>query len=260
MKLDDVLNDLTQTLGLKKGDTVSWEQIRQWPEGALEIFLNAGWIKPKEPAKSVVCPGCEENCFMPVHVSPTVNAKTIRAFVACDRRDDMGRIPIPLDYLKQWQITERQVAGWISQELGIKSKPKKDKKTKIFLLGDLQGNKKTGSLELVCGERVSLKVSEYSLLLNEIIYFENSGIKIDQKAIFNMVDRSPPANRYDPSIARREVNKLDTQARHKGWQKAYRELKRKNSDRSDNWYALQIVNMHIGKNYSPETIRKNMKK
>ena len=105
-----------------------------------------------------------------------------------------------------------------------------------------------------------LKVSEYSLPLNEIIYFENNELLIDRKAILSLVDRSSPANQYKPSIAKREANKLNTQVRHKNWQKAYRELKRKKSDMSDSWCALQIAKMPIGKNYSPETIRKNMKK
>lgn len=75
-----------------------------------------------------------------------------------------------------------------------------------------------------------------------------------------MIDRPLSSNQYKPSIARREVNKLDTQTRHKGWQKAYRELKRKNPNKSDNWCALQIAKMPIGKGKSQETIRKNMKK
>ncbi len=260
MTLSDVLGELILRICPKDNGTVSWEQVREWPGGALGIFQIAGWIKPKVSAKSVTCPGCEENCFMPVHVSPTVQEKPIQAFVACDRRDDMGKIPIPLDTLQQWQITESQVAQWIANELSLKGKPKKDKTTRTMQVGDFQGKKQSGRLELVNVEPVSLKASGHFLALNEIVYFENNGIQIDQGAVINMVDRPPSSNRYKPSIARREVNKLDTQARYKGWQKTYRELKRKNSDRSDNWCALQIAKMPIGKNYSSETIRKNMKK
>ena len=259
MTLNDVLSDLILRIPSKDNDTVSWEQVREWPEDALAIFQDAGWIIPKAPAKSVLCPGCEENCFMPVHVFPTVQGKPMRAFVACDKRDDMGNIPIPPENLRQWQVTAGQIAQWIARELGLKGKPKKDKGTKNFLVGNIQGKKKTGSVELVCSKSVSLKVSDHFLTLNEIIYFENSEIKIDRAVIFNMVDRSPPTKKYKPSIARREANKLDTQEMYKSWQKAYRKIKKERRNMSDVWYSQQIAKMSIAQRRSADTIRKNMK-
>ena len=50
MTLEDVLQELIQVLSSKGDGTISWEQVRQWPESAIEIFQDAGWIKPKEPA------------------------------------------------------------------------------------------------------------------------------------------------------------------------------------------------------------------
>jgi len=106
MTLEDVLQELIQVLSSKGDGTISWEQVREWPESTIEIFQDAGWIKPKTPAKSVECPGCEENCFMPVHVYPAVQDRPAKAFIACDKLDYMGRISISLDCLQQWQITE----------------------------------------------------------------------------------------------------------------------------------------------------------
>lgn len=260
MILEDVLQELVKVLGSKNGGTISWELVREWPEEAIELFQSAGWIKPKASSKSVTCPGCEENCFMPVHVFPAIQGKPVRAFVACDRRDDMGNIPIPLDTLRQWQTTEKQVAGWIGRELGIRNKPKKDKTTRNFLIGDVQGKKKTGPLELVCEKLTSLKASEHLLSLNEVVYFENNGIKIDQEAILNLVNRPSSPDRYKPSNARREAQKLDTQAMYKGWQRAYRKIKKELRDMSDVWYSQQIAKMDIAQGRSEKTIRKEMKK
>lgn len=91
--------------GNLEGDT-TLDQVREWPEEAVEIFQNVGWIKPKEPAQTVVCPGCEENCFMPVNVRKFAKG-LVKAFITCDKLDYMGPVLIPLDYLKQWQITEK---------------------------------------------------------------------------------------------------------------------------------------------------------
>ena len=258
MTLDDVLSDLILRLSSKDDGTISWEQFREWPDGAVEIFQNAGWIKPTASANSVECPGCEENCFMPAHIYPPVGDKPARVLVACDMRDDMGMIPIPSEYLQQWQITENQVARWIAHALGLKGKPKKDKKSGTIHIGNVQGKKKTGLLEWVVQKPVSLKVSGHTLALIEVVYFKSNHLLVDEEAIINMVDM-PPTERYKPSIARREANKLKTQERYKRWQKAYRELKVERPEKSGNWCALQISKMPIGKNHGSETIRKNMK-
>lgn len=260
MTLGDVLQDLIQRLDSQGDGIIAWEQIREWPQEAVEIFQNAGWIKTGVPVKSVLCPGCEENCFMPVHASSTMHGKSVLAFVACDRRDDMGRIRIPPDYLQQWQVTENQIARWLGAKLGIRNKPKKNKTTQTIQIGSLRGNKKAGCLELASTAPVSLKVSEHSLPLNEIIYFESNQLQIDRNAILNMVDRSPPSNRYQPSNARREARKLDTYEMYKSWQKEYQKLKRKRQNMSDVWYSQQIAKMDIAQSRSAETIRKEMKK
>jgi len=260
MTFDDVLEEVIYHLGSNRDSLLSWEQVREWPEGAMESFLDSGWIKPAVPAKSVVCPGCEENCFMPVHIKPETERETSQAFVDCDRRKDMGRVPLTLVHLQQWQVMENGVARWIGRELGLKTKPKKGKTTRTTQIGDLQGKKNSRGLDLVWAAPTSLKISGHSLLLSEIVFFEGSQLQIDREAVLKMVDRLPPENRYNPSTARREARKLDTRTRYQGWKKVYRELKRKNPGKSDNWCALQIARMAIGNHFSSETIRKNMKR
>jgi hypothetical protein len=67
-------------------------------------------------------------------------------------------------------------------------------------------------------------------------------------------------NRAKPSNARREVRKLDTQARYKSWQNEYRRLRKKRPEMSDVWYSQQIAKTGNGTGSSAETIRKHMKK
>ena len=107
MTFEDVLQELIHCLGSEGDSTLGWEQVRQWPEGAVEVFQKAGWIKATTPTMTVECPGCVENCFMPVRVFPAQNGKAARAVVACDRRDDMGNVKIPLARLQQWQAYPR---------------------------------------------------------------------------------------------------------------------------------------------------------
>lgn len=262
MTQEDVLQELIQRLGSGGDSTLAWEQIREWPKGAVEGFEKAGWIKAAAPASTLECPGCEHNCFMPVHVLPEANGRPSRAFVACDRRDDMGRVKIPLVRLRQWQVTESQVARWVSGALGLKAKPEHEKTSGAYKLGDLQGNKRVGSLEFDTAKSVSLKSSGHSLPLIEVVYFEGDYPCIDRTAIQGLVDLPPAsetANRYKPSAARREARKLDTQVMHKSWKKGYREWKRKRPGMTDVWYSQQVAKMDIAQGRDAETIRKHMK-
>jgi len=260
MTLNDVLQDLIERLDSNENHPISEEQIREWPENAVAIFQDAGWIKPLPPAKSVECPGCEENCCMPVHSIPPKNGQPSRNYVACDRRDDMGRIPIPPDMLEQWQITEYPVARWIGRTLGLKGKAKKDKESGAIHIGNVQGKNRNSLLKWVPGPPVSLQASGHSLWLIDVIQFKGSQIQVDQAAIMRMVDRPPPADGYSPSTAKREARKLNTQALHMDWQKAYRKLKKDKPGKSDSWYAQEISRMNIAQGRKSETIRKNMKK
>jgi hypothetical protein len=60
--------------------------------------------------------------------------------------------------------------------------------------------------------------------------------------------------------ARREVRKLETQARYASWNRAYRRLIKRRPDASDVWCSEKIAGMKIAEGSRAETIRKHMKK
>jgi hypothetical protein len=193
--LEDVLRELIQRLGSADDGTISWEQVRAWPEGALEAFLAAGWLKPTAPAASVECPGCEENCFMPARVLPASNERPARAYVVCDRRDDMGRVKIPLVRLQQWQLTHGQVARWVSRELGLKAKPQKDGSTGLYKLGIMPGKDRLGLLELSVTHPASLSTSGHSLPLQDVLFIDSGRLVIERSTVIAMIDMPPITRR-----------------------------------------------------------------
>lgn len=262
MSLDEAFQELLNYLSGQKDYTIAWEQARHWPKGLLAALLKAGLLKQATPATTVECTGCYEYCFMPVHVLPAYNGQPGRAFITCDRRDDMGRVKIPFERLQQWQLSQIQLAKWLSLELGIKTKPVGNNSS-VFTLGSLQGKKRLGVLELDFADKVLLKTAGHSLPLFEAIAFDSDIPKVDRNTVLSMVDLQPspePSVRYQPSIAKREARKLDTQAMYKNWQKEYRKLKRTKPGKSDVWYSQQIAKMDIAKDKNAETIRKKMTK
>ena len=62
-----------------------------------------------------------------------------------------------------------------------------------------------------------------------------------------------------PNTARREARKLDTEARYRRWQTAYRRLKRRRPNMSDVWYAWKIAGQEVAAGFKADTIRKHMK-
>lgn len=223
MTLADVLQELIERLGSGGDTTVAWEQVRHWPSGAIGVFQKAGWIKPTVPASIVECPSCEENCFVPVHVVRARSGRASRAYVACEQHAHVGRVKIAMSRLRQWQITEAQIARWVSGALGLRGNPEQDKATRVFTLGTMQGKKQVASLEFDATDSVCLKASGHSLPLKQVVNCEGKQPDIDRGAIVALVDL-PPASiseeRFEPSTPRydapkrgRAIKSADGQAR-----------------------------------------------
>lgn len=90
----------------------------------------------------------------------------------------------------------------------------------------------------------------------------NSSLEeLDAAMLHQPVDAATTAdNRYTPNNAKREARKLDTQAMHERWQKAYRDLKKQRRNMPDTWYAQQIAKQDIAAGRKGGTIRKQMTK
>ena len=68
-----------------------------------------------------------------------------------------------------------------------------------------------------------------------------------------------PAEKPRGSTVRREARRLDTEALHRQWQKAYETAKKARPNMTVSWHSKQISKMPIAKNRSAETIRRNLK-
>lgn len=81
-------------------------EVRRWPEGIFAEFEKGQYLTPAEPATMLECPGCEEACFMHVHIQQHRNdSNQSIAFIACLERDDVGRVRVDFADLRRWQMT-----------------------------------------------------------------------------------------------------------------------------------------------------------
>lgn len=220
-------------------------------------------MQSAQPAHVVECDGCEENCFMPVTVYPIADDRPARAFITCDKRDDIGRVRVDFHRMKQWQCTGELVANALCRLLSF-AIPPATVESSGWMLGTIKSKKKHNSaVKLRIVNRAVLQVGGHDVALADLLTFADGTVSLDKDALFELASKpvaSPIAPKYSPSTAKRDARKLATQERYANWQKAYRKIKRDHPNKLDSWIAAQIFkDKDIAKGASVGTIRKNMK-
>ena len=261
MNHQNVLSELLSRLEQSNGNIIiTWDYVQTWDDGVLVTLLCYELIKPRAKAHSLECLGCEEHCFQEVHFS---QKDSKRAFIICDEpemQNQMGRIDVPYERLKQWKMDIMLVAKVIAKLLGLNQEIKTEKSDDFIKLGRLNG--KYGR-HWICLDKhsLSLNVNQKFKPLNEALVFEKEKLILDRFHIDDLINQKniSHSKAYTPSIDKRETRKQQTQAMYEDWKKEFQQMKRKYPKKSDAWISKQISKMGIAQDRSSETIRKNMK-
>ncbi len=256
------LSELLGRVGARFGEsvTVSTQELNQWPAAAVSALKAQGLLLKARPAKSVVCPGCEQACSMAVHTVTHPQTATATSFVVCDKRSDTHRVAIAAAQLALWRCDAQAVCGFVAACLGLQPTSVQPPDDGSLLVGVARGSKRTQMLCLRAAQgHLTLVAGTNGLPLAGLIGFDNSRFMLDPVAIGHMVDAATTGDpRYTPSTVKREARKLDTQAMYASWQKAYRDLLKKSPGKSDVWYANQIAKKPISQGRNASTIKKHM--
>ena len=89
----DALIELLARVGARNGAEVlvSAEELSQWPAAAVAAMKSQKLLAQARPTSTVVCPGCERECVMPVHTLPA-GPRDPASFIVCDKRSDINRV------------------------------------------------------------------------------------------------------------------------------------------------------------------------
>jgi hypothetical protein len=185
MTFNDVLLELLGHLRAEnKPIMINWDSVQQWPEGALNAFLQLGFLIPASAAQSIECNACENHCFMDVinltHDDPALT----RAFIVCDDADmqsQMGRVKIPLHRLQQWQGSLKQLSQVIADLLGLKDKITFIANQPVVKLGMLKAQKGRRWVTLN-GSDLSIEINQHTIPIDELLYFDDKQLVIDPPA------------------------------------------------------------------------------
>ncbi len=255
------LIELLGRVGASQGAAVliNDDELNLWPSAAVAAMKTQRLLAKARPASSAICPGCERDCVMPVHVLTAEGSRPARAFIVCDKRDDTSRVPVPLTKLTQWQCSADAVCGFVAISLALRRSDKQSSSAGLFEIGIATGDKRSQMLCLQANGVLALVAGNNPLPLAEVVEYHGGAYSLDGVMIQQLVDAATTADkRYTPSNAKREARKLDTQAMYESWQKEYRALKKKRRNMPEVWYSKQIEKMDIanGRNFS--TIKKHM--
>jgi hypothetical protein len=258
----EALLELLARVGASKvaAALVSEDELSRWPAEAVGELKSQKLLVKASPAVSVVCPGCEQECVMPVYTPPTATGPAA-SFVVCDKRDDINRVVVSAERLRQWRCGAEAVGAFVAQSLGLRADNRRKTGAGLWELGLVTGKKRSQMVCLKANGAVEFLVGENVVSLAELVRFGVEGYSVDCVAIRQLVDAATTGDsRHTPNNARREARKLETQALHESWQKEYRALKKRRPAMSGVWYSREIAKMKIAQGSSSETIRKHRKR
>jgi hypothetical protein len=272
MHVDQVLLLLLNSLTLKRHKLVlSWFSVNLWQKQAFTLMLANKLITPVSKAKTIQCRYCEKNCTL--DVIPHLYPNKTRYYAVCEdtiMHEQVGRITIPPEHLKHWQISIKQIAVLIADLLGLPSGFSYKAEQKSITLGSLK-SKAAGRKSVVLNvEPLTLVVNQSVLPINELLYFDiNSSNKLmlDKDKIDHALNikQPPAAKNYCPNIDKKELRKAKTQAMYQSWQEEYENLKHENPNKPNqpkktkSWYAYKISKMPIAQGGTAANITRVLK-
>ena len=121
---------------------VSEEELSRWPADAVRQLKSQKLLIKASPAVSVVCPGCEQECTTAVYTPPPRTAPAA-SFVVCDKRDDINRVEVPAERLRQWRCGAEAVGAFVAQSLGLRSGNQRKTDAGLWELGFVTGKKRS---------------------------------------------------------------------------------------------------------------------
>lgn len=248
------------TLGPHGRDPVliSRSQTVAWPSLFFDALLDASLLRPAGSAQVIVCPGCDHACSMSVHFESHLATGNSRAFVVCDRRDDMGLVGLDDRDLHQWQISRRQLADFLAKELSlVPSATPADAAT--ITLGWATSKHGRRQVRLEFEPAPQLSMDDHRILLDQLVSWKGTALGVDHELFRLIADQRPHPTRRPKSTVRREARKLDTRDRHLRWQRAYLHHKQEHPEWPDEAIATLISQTDPGPKRRPETVRRYMK-
>ena len=107
------LKAMLQRADLPGPSLLAYDEWVTWPERLREALEAAGILRQASHAHSVICDGCAEACIESV-VFDDCSGLPTEAYVICTKYDDVGRVEVELDRLRQWTVDLDALADFLA--------------------------------------------------------------------------------------------------------------------------------------------------
>ncbi len=213
MSPQDALLELLARVGANRGASVfiNAAELSHWPTGTVAALKAHKLLVKARPAASVVCPGCERECVMPVHVVPAHGAAS-KAFVVCDKRSDINRVAVPIDRLEQWQAYGELIADLLASLLGLRRPSGRDSNFGRWEIGMFKGRKHSSHLVLFADGELTLSLAGHSIVLRDVLECKGERFVADKRTLIRLVDQ-PVAGAGDAESAELRRKRLRERVR-----------------------------------------------
>ena len=190
MKSGGALIELLDRVAALRGvpALLSAEELNQWPDEAVAAMKARKLITRARPASSSICPGCEEECVMPVQIIP-VSSGEPALFIVCEKRNDIGRVPVPDTQLEQWQTSGDSIAELLAGLLGLQRSDTGSSSAGRWEVGVFRGAKHASHVVLSSGETLNLSFAGHSIALTEVLALEGDTFKVDKRRLTRLADQ-----------------------------------------------------------------------
>lgn len=189
MKPQAILVELLARLESQQGERIfiTEDELNIWPNAIVIAMKSYGLITKTLSAKSTLCIGCEQQCTMPVEILINKSGEP-RAFVVCDKRSDINRVPIPLNHLELWQLTTDSIAALLAKLLEIPHTKTGNNTESQWEVGIFKGKHHSSHMVLLANSILQLVLAGYEIPLIEVLSFDGTSFKIDKQKLTKLVD------------------------------------------------------------------------
>ena len=167
---------------------VSEYELSLWPSAAVMAMKAQRLLTKARPATSAICPGCERECVMPVHVLQSAKGSPA-AFIVCDKPSDFNRVPVPVSLLEQWQASCDLIADALAVLLGVTRPDAGSDHSGRRDIGVLKGAKHTSRIVLSADGALRLSLAGHSVPLVDVLAIDEHGVTLDRGELFRLVDQ-----------------------------------------------------------------------
>ena len=219
MTADEVLIELIDCLASVRGNSVmiSNSELANWPADIVSAVMAQGLLSQTRPAKSTVCPGCERECVMPLHFMSNLAGHS-QALIVCDKRDDVSRVPVPLEALEQWHSSADALADMLAQLLGLRRSGAASSEPTRWEIGLFKGAKHSSHLVLYVDGGFLLSLAGHTISLVEVLTFDGKLFKVDKRKLNQFADQPALGGGDIESAAQRRerLKKRELELKKKG--------------------------------------------